>query len=156
MSNADTLRVLNRTVERLNEAEDALFKASWERMCLLAERQKWKRRYEHTVQWYAQRLEPIKDVAKRVGVWDEVAAIIANGSGTRTLRDGTVLYDPPTYGQQLNRALHRAERAEAAAFKASWERAMLMQAIQSGVSAEGEAKRLALGAPLVWIWDQFV
>lgn len=36
MSAADTLRVLNRTVERLNEAEGALLAASWERMCLLA------------------------------------------------------------------------------------------------------------------------
>lgn len=36
MSDADTLRVLNRQVERNNELETALFKASWERMVFMA------------------------------------------------------------------------------------------------------------------------
>lgn len=130
MSDKDTLRVLNRQVERVNELEAELFKASWERMCLLAERRKWKQRTEHAHQWYAERLEAIKAVAKREGLWDEIAAIIANGSGTRTLHDGTVLYDPPTWGQQINRALHRADRAERELFKASWERMVMLAAMQ--------------------------
>lgn len=36
MSGADTLRVLNRALEYQQSLEDDLFKASWERMCLLA------------------------------------------------------------------------------------------------------------------------
>jgi Lar family restriction alleviation protein len=64
-------------------------------------------RKEFTEQWYAERLEPIKDVAKRVGLWSEISAIIANGSGTRRREDGTFIYEPPTYAQQLNGAKNK-------------------------------------------------
>jgi hypothetical protein len=82
-------------------------------LAVVAERDKAIRRQEHTEHWYAVRLEPIKDVAKREGIWPEIAAIIANGSGTRQLPDGTYTYDPPTYAQQLNIAEGRAKAAEA-------------------------------------------
>ena len=72
-------------------------------------------RREHTQQWYAVRNAKIEDVAKREGLWPEVAAIFANGSGTRQLPDGSYFYDPPTYAQQLNIAKHRATAAEARA-----------------------------------------
>ena len=74
-----------------------------------------KGRREHTQQWYAERLAKIEEVAKREGLWPEIAAIIANGSGTRQLPNGSYVYDPPTYAQQLNSAKHKAERAEARA-----------------------------------------
>lgn len=70
------------------------------------------RRREHTEYWYACRLERLKDLAKRENLWDEVAAIIANGDATRQLPDGSWFHEPPTYAQQLNRALHRADAAE--------------------------------------------
>lgn len=67
---------------------------------------------DHTQQWYAERVRKIEDVAKREGLWPEIAAILANGSATRQMPDGSSLYDPPTYAQQLNIAKHRAEKAE--------------------------------------------
>lgn len=140
MSDADTLRAMNKMADWNVELKAELFKASWERMCLLAERRKWKQRTEHAHQWYAERFEAIKAVAQREGLWDEVAAIFANGSGTRTLQDGTVLYDPPTYGQQMNRALHRAERAETDAFNASWERGVLLCVIELMADNTPDAK----------------
>lgn len=73
------------------------------------------RKQRHIEYWYATRLEPIKDAAKRAGIWPEVAAIIANGSGTRQLEGGSWHYDPPTYAQQLNIAEHKAQASEARA-----------------------------------------
>lgn len=61
-------------------------------------------RRDHTAQWYAERLERLKQMAKERGFWSEMAAIIANGTATA--------HEPPTYAQQLNMAKHRAEQAE--------------------------------------------
>ena len=71
-----------------------------------------RQRREFTQQWYAERIRKIEDVAKSEGIWPEIAAILANGSATRMLEDGTYVYDPPTYAQQLNGAKFRAEAAE--------------------------------------------
>ncbi|QDE83286.1 hypothetical protein [Myxococcus xanthus] len=60
-------------------------------------------RKEHTEYWYGVRLERLKDMAKERGFWREMAAIIANG---------TVGDEPPTYAQQLNLAIGRAEDAK--------------------------------------------
>lgn len=60
-------------------------------------------RKEHTEYWYGVRLERLKDMAKERGFWPEMAAIIANG---------TPGDEPPTYAQQLNLAIGRAENAE--------------------------------------------
>ena len=68
---------------------------------------------DHTQQWYAERVRKIEDIAKRAGIWPEIAAILANGTASRQMPDGSILYDPPTYAQQLNIAKHRAEKAEA-------------------------------------------
>lgn len=70
------------------------------------------RRLRHCKQWYAERLERLTAYAKENGIWPDVACIIANGS----LSDGT-RYDPPTYAQQMNTAIHRAEAAEERASK---------------------------------------
>lgn len=59
----------------------------------------------HTQQWYAERLERLKDLCKEHGIWDKAASIIANGS---------LMGEPPTYAQQLNTAKYRAEAAEKA------------------------------------------
>lgn len=67
---------------------------------------------DHTTDWYAVRLRKIEDIAKREKIWNEVAAVIANGSGTRQLPDGSFAYDPPTYAQLLNGTRFRAERLE--------------------------------------------
>jgi hypothetical protein len=69
-----------------------------------AERDRAIDRRDHTVQWYAERLERLKDFAKEHGHWPEVACIIANGTASPN--------EPPTYAQQLNMAKHRAEAAE--------------------------------------------
>jgi len=66
---------------------------------------------DFTRQWYAERIEAIKEVAKREGVWDEVASILANGSATRQLEGGNFYYDTPTYSQLFNGARNRADRA---------------------------------------------
>lgn len=100
---------------RAETAETSLASLRGEVERLTKERDEATRRRDFTEQWYAERLEPIKDVSKRVGVWPEVAAIIANGSGTRQFPDGSFHYEPPTYAQQLNTAKHRAEAAEARA-----------------------------------------
>jgi len=63
-----------------------------------------KRSKEHTEYWYAVRIERIKDLAKEKGIWHEVAAILANGT--------VGVHEPPTYAQQLNAAIHRANTAE--------------------------------------------
>lgn len=64
---------------------------------------------EFTQQWYATRIERLRDLAKEHGIWDKVAAIIANG----TLAGLPGLpYEPPTYAQMLNQERHRAEHAE--------------------------------------------
>jgi hypothetical protein len=76
-----------------------------------------KQNLEFTCQWYAERIEKIKDIAKREDIWPEVAAVIANGDSTRQLDDGSWFYDPPTYAQQLNSAKYRAEKAEKKADK---------------------------------------
>ncbi|WAM23846.1 hypothetical protein [Myxococcus sp. NMCA1] len=60
-------------------------------------------RKEHTEYWYGVRLERLKDMAKQRGFWPEMAAIIANGTPGN---------EPPTYAQQLNLAIGRAENAE--------------------------------------------
>ncbi|MEE2741815.1 MAG: hypothetical protein VYA35_10685 [Pseudomonadota bacterium] len=70
------------------------------------------RQLRHCKQWYAERIERLTAYAKENGIWPDVACIIANGS----LSDGT-RYDPPTYAQQLNTAIHRAEAAEDRASK---------------------------------------
>ncbi len=70
------------------------------------------RRLRHCKQWYAERLERLTAYAKENGIWHDVACIIANGS----LSDGN-RYDPPTYAQQMNTAIHRAEAAEERASK---------------------------------------
>lgn len=60
-------------------------------------------RKEHTEYWYGVRLERLKDMAKERGFWPEMAAIIANGTPGN---------EPPTYAQQLNLAIGRAEHAQ--------------------------------------------
>lgn len=81
---------ISRTEHRAQDAESALAQALKER--------------DWTHQWYAERIEEIRDEAKRVGNWDRVASILANGTPS--------VLDPPTYAQQLNIAKHRAESAE--------------------------------------------
>lgn len=65
------------------------------------------RRYRHTKQWNAGRWERITAYAKEHGFWADIACIMANGT-----MSGTDRYDPPTYAQQLNAAIYRAEAAE--------------------------------------------
>lgn len=87
--------------------------AEWKRRAEVAEqelaaererREEAENRRDHTAQWYAERLERLKQMAKERGFWPEMAAIIANGTATSQ--------EPPTYAQQLNMAKHSAEQAE--------------------------------------------
>lgn len=57
-------------------------------------------------QWYAERFRRLEDLGKQHGVWPEMAAIMANGTASA--------HETPTYAQQLNLALHKAERLEKA------------------------------------------
>lgn len=71
------------------------------------------RRLRHTTQWNAERWERITAYAKEKGFWPDIACIWANGTLTGLVDvNGDFIYDPPTYAQQLNIAIHRAEAAE--------------------------------------------
>lgn len=76
---------------------------------------------EWTRQWYADRFRRIEDIAKREGIWEEVACIYANGTASAD--------EPPTYAQQLNWAKHRADKAVADYRKAQ---ALLTQLLEAG------------------------
>ena len=58
-----------------------------------------------TQEWYAERFERLKDLAKERGCWPEMAAIMANG---KLLTDA-----PPSYGYLLEVAKHRATASNA-------------------------------------------
>jgi hypothetical protein len=70
------------------------------------QREEAEKKKEFTQQWYAERIRRITDTAKREGIWEEIACILANGTGD--------VYEPPTYAQILNSARCRAKKAEAA------------------------------------------
>lgn len=59
---------------------------------------------EFCEEWYAVRIERLKDLAKKHDIWPEMACILANGTGDP--------YEPPTYAQQMNLLRYRAEKAE--------------------------------------------
>lgn len=58
----------------------------------------------HVEEWYSARMERLKALGQEKGCWDEMAAIIANGTATSA--------DPLNYGRQLSVYRHRAEQAE--------------------------------------------
>jgi hypothetical protein len=62
-------------------------------------------RIAFTQQWYAERFERLRGLCREAGVEDQFCNIVANGTASAL--------EPPTYAQQLNRTLHRAEKAEA-------------------------------------------
>lgn len=64
-----------------------------------------------TREWHAIRFRKIEEIAKRENIWDEVAAVIANGQSSRMLPDGTYFIDPDNFGLMLNRAKWRADAA---------------------------------------------
>jgi len=70
-----------------------------------AEREKHARQIDHNESFYAVRIQAISDLAKKHGIWNEVAAILANGKGSPE--------DPPTYDHMLAREKARADKAEA-------------------------------------------
>lgn len=86
---------------------------------------------EHTTQWYAVRIERIKDVAKVAGIWPQIAAILANGTVSSD--------DPVNYARLLNQAKHEAKRANERAEAAEAERDRLAARV-----AELEAQVIAL------------
>jgi hypothetical protein len=103
-------------ISRLGTALDDLAPVSAEHAArvdtLERERDAAVRSRDFTHQWYATRWEAIKDVAKRVGVWNEVAGIMANGGSMRHLPDGTYETNTaPSYELLLNAALHKAKAA---------------------------------------------
>ena len=63
------------------------------------------RQIDHNESFYAVRIQAISDLAKQHGIWDEVAAILANGKVSPE--------DPPTYDHMLAREKARADKAEA-------------------------------------------
>ncbi len=64
-----------------------------------------RRSHEFTRQWYAERIERIRDLAKEHGIWPEAACILANGTAAAS--------EPPTYAQILNGERHKHKRAAA-------------------------------------------
>lgn len=64
-----------------------------------------RRSHDFTRQWYAVRIERIRDLAKEHGIWPEAACILANGTADSS--------EPPTYAQILNGERHKRTRAEA-------------------------------------------
>lgn len=91
-------------------------------------------RHEFTEQWYAVRLEKLKDLGVARGIWDEMAAIIANGTDSPN--------DPVNYAQLLNMAKFRAETAEKAceAMKADRERLDWMIAASGELTVGNDEK----------------
>jgi hypothetical protein len=69
-------------------------------------------RVAHTREWYAVRMERLKDFAKEKGIWHEVASILANGTMTGLDSDGKWVYDPPTYAQQMNMLKWQVEKLQ--------------------------------------------
>lgn len=69
-----------------------------------ADRERAESGHEFTKQWYAERIRKITDVAKREGIWEEVACILANGTSGPE--------EPPTYAQLLNMAKWGQRQAE--------------------------------------------
>jgi hypothetical protein len=67
--------------------------------------EKHERQIDHNESFYAVRIQAISDLAKQHGIWDEVAAILANGKVSPE--------DPPTYDHMLAREKARADKAEA-------------------------------------------
>jgi hypothetical protein len=72
-----------------------------------------RRSRQFTESWYGERFERLKAYAKEHGFWHDLASIIANGTLGPRAADGSFVYEVPTYAQQLNMAIWRAERAEA-------------------------------------------
>lgn len=64
-----------------------------------------------THEWYAVRIERLKEFAKEKGIWHEVAKILANGTLTG-IEDGKVHYEPPTYFQQMNTLKWQVEKLQ--------------------------------------------
>lgn len=93
----DAIDLIKRQAEALQALEQQLNEAR-------GERDEARSRREWTEQWYAERFERLRDLAKEKGIWSEAAAILANGTVSPM--------EPPHYGQQLNTTRHRAEAAE--------------------------------------------
>jgi hypothetical protein len=77
------------------------------------ERDQARRSRQFAESWYGERFERLRAYAREHGFWHDIASIIANGTLGPRLEDGTCIYEVPTYAQQLNMAIWRAERAEA-------------------------------------------
>jgi len=71
---------------------------------VIKELERAERRVQFTDEWYAVRFERLEKLCKEVGIWEQAAAVIANGMVNSQ--------DPPTFAQLLNRTNHRRERAE--------------------------------------------
>ena len=97
-----------------------------------AERERAESGHEFTKQWYAERIRKITDVAKREGIWEEVACILANGTSGPE--------EPPTYAQLLNMAKwgHRQSETRASALVGEQRR---LTSLQAGLRAEVERLR---------------
>lgn len=87
---------------QIQEADDII-------AALLAENERLTARVQHTQQWYAERWQWMqhwfRTTGKDLPIANQFWSIIANGTPD--------VNTPPTYQQQLNIALHRAEAAEA-------------------------------------------
>ena len=97
----------------LSAADHVLALESAAGQSALEERDQARASRQFTESWYGERFERLKVYAKEHGFWHDMASIIANGTLGPILEDGTFIYEVPTYAQQLNMAIWRAERAEA-------------------------------------------
>lgn len=97
---------VRRWADDSNSADCIAHTVDWSARALAAEAEAVaeKQHREFTVQWYAERLERLKDLAKERGFWHEMSAIIANGTATHG--------EPNDYATLLQCAKFRAERAE--------------------------------------------
>ena len=66
----------------------------------------------HVREWYAVRMERLRDFAKEKGVWHGVASILANGTLSGIDSDGKWVYDPPTYAQQMSMLKWQVEKLQ--------------------------------------------
>lgn len=130
---------------RAEEAEDVADRLALvaQRDALLAENERLAARVQHTQQWYAERWQWMqhwfRTTGKDLPIADQFWSVLANGTPD--------VNTPPTYQQQLNTALHRAEAAEAE-LKAQVQ--CTLQALNRRQEVEAEYRALCEAEPVAW------
>lgn len=96
----------------------ALDERTAERDAAVARAEAAERRLVFSEEWHGPRWERLRDLLRGTEYERRACEIMANGTPSRDA-SGAVVYEPPTYAQQLQRAKWRAEAAEG--WRERWE-----------------------------------